>query len=107
MADDPISGHVSVNLQADHINEYVVKAILDAKLGKIIQAAIQKETDKIKDSYSRVLEDAIKRAVQEEVTQFIKLELSEVVKEKCREKLTDDVVVTLVNRAWEKCNERW
>ncbi len=107
MADDKVEIPMSVTIDGNMVNEYVAKAILESALGAQLQTAMNKILSST-GSYARddVFTEVIKEAIRTHVQNLLvsNSEMVDLIRERIKvqviEKMTDEVIDKLVDRAF-------
>lgn len=102
---------IEVDIEANHINEAVSKAVVDSELGVAVKDRINKFLNEEKRYGDSNLNDAIKQAVdgtlKDLVTSMIRDDYGPQIREKIKELLTEEVLQTLVSKAWDAFERRY
>ena len=96
---------VTVNIDADAIQQHVVQAILDSAIGKEIKSAIEASVRNL-GGY----DGAIRRVVEQEVYQVIKnvvgKDFRTMIETKVKESLSSELVTSIIDSAWKHLMEK-
>jgi hypothetical protein len=100
---DGINMQAKIEINAEYINQYLSKAILDSVIGKNLQAAMEQ----VKGSYTSyslktVVEREIDSQVRAAVSRLIAAEFDELITKIVRECATEEVIKKMASKAWEK-----
>lgn len=100
---------IKVDLEANAVNDAIAKAVVESRLGVALKERIESFLNEKHHYNSLSFSDAMTKAVDAElkniVIQLINTEYREAIQQKVREKLSDEVLWAMVDRAMERLRD--
>lgn len=93
---------VPIHLNAQSIEDAIVRAIVDSSIGKQMQIIIERKVEELKSQYYRSLETALDTAVKNEVNRLVLQEHSEIIRKVVKERITEEKIEAAVTAFWNK-----
>ncbi len=101
---------IKVKIDAQNVNEYVAKAILESALGAEIEKALKEVVTETCGGGlygSNPLKAAIEKEVSNTIHKFIHTEYKEQIKKHIRDHITEEVLADITSKAWEAFKDRY
>ena len=99
---------VNVGITAEQVNQALAKAVLESAIGRELKKIVDAKAEEFRrGSWNNPLENAVDEEMKRLVMQVMAQEFGPHIKQRLKELLTEKITDDFVSKLWEKALERY